>query len=269
MKILLVGNPNVGKSVVFFRLTGAKVIASNYPGTTVSLHKGFMNLLGIKAEITDVPGTYSLEPTNKAEEVVTKLIDSADLIINVIDATNLERNLYLTLELIQKTNKPLLVVLNMWDETRHKGIEIDIKQLQELLDVPVVATCGLTGEGIKDLVYKIKEARISSLKDSKESIWAEIGEIVGKVQKLHHRHHTLLDILQDLSIKPPFSFFTAAVVVFISFVIIRFIGEGLINYVFDPLFENFYTPLMMKLSALLKEGGFLHSFLIGDLIEGK
>jgi ferrous iron transport protein B len=268
MKILLVGNPNVGKSVVFFRLTGAKVIVSNYPGTTVTVNKGFMKLLDIGAEIIDVPGTYSLEPTNKAEEVATKLIDDADLIINIIDATNLERNLYLTLELIKKTNKPLLVVLNIWDETKHKGIEIDVGKLQDLLGIPVVATCGLTGEGIKDLVYKIKEAKVSPLKELREPIWLEIGEIISKVQKLHHRHHTFLDILQEISIKPPFSFFVAALVVFISFSIIRFVGEGLINYVFDPFFKNFYTPLIMKLSGLLQEGGFLHSFFIGDLING-
>ena len=149
MKILLVGNPNVGKSVIFSRLTGAKVIASNYPGTTVELAKGFLKFKDIEAEVVDSPGTYSLKPTTKAEKVAVKLISESDLIINVIDATNLERNLYLTLELIHNTEKPVLVVLNMWDETKHKGISIDIKKLEKFLGVPLVCTCALSGEGIK------------------------------------------------------------------------------------------------------------------------
>ncbi len=268
MKVLLIGNPNVGKSVIFSRLTGAKVIAANYPGTTVEFAKGFMKFLNIEAEVIDAPGTYSLEPTSRAEQVATSLIDDTDLIINVIDATNLERNLYLTLELIRKTDKPLLVALNMWDETKHKGIEIDKEKLERSLGVPVVTTCALTGEGIKELVQRMNDAKISSLKDLKDPIWFEIGEVVEKVQKLSHRHHTPLNVLQDLSIKPPFSFLIAAVVVFFSFSIIRFIGEGLINYVFNPFFENFYSPVIMKLSSFLGEGSFLHSTLIGDLIGG-
>jgi len=268
MKVLLIGNPNVGKSVVFYRLTGAKVISSNYPGTTVGFTKGYMSFLDIKAEVIDVPGAYSLEPATKAEEVALKLLDEADVVVNIVDATNLERNLYLTLELMHKLNKPLVVVLNMWDETKHRGIEIDLKKLQDLLGVPVAATCALTGEGIKDLVYKIKKAKVSFLKSSKEKIWPEIGEIVSQTQKLSHRHHTFLDILQDLSIKPPFSFFIAAAVVFCSFSIIRFVGEGLINNVFNPLFEKIYTPLIMKLSALLGAGGFPHNILIGEIGAG-
>jgi len=210
-----------------------------------------------------------VESVAPSEEVATNLIDQADLIINVIDSTNLERNLYLTLELIRKVNKPLLVVLNMWDETKHKGIEINKDEFERSLGVPVVTTCALTGEGIKELVQRINEAKISSLKHFKKPIWFEIGEVVEKVQKLHHRHHTPLDILQDLSIKPPFSFLVAVVVVFFSFSLVRFIGEGLINYVFNPFFDNFYSPIMLKLSNLLGESSFLHSTLIGNLINGK
>ena len=124
-----------------------------------------MSFLNIKSEVIDLPGIYSLESSTKAEEVATRLLGKADLIINVVDATNLERNLYLTLEIIRKINKPLLVVLNMWDETKHKGIQIDLDKLEDLLGVPVVATCGLTGEGVKDLVYKIEKATTSPLKD--------------------------------------------------------------------------------------------------------
>ena len=107
-KVLLMGNPNVGKSVFFSRLTGVHVIASNYPGTTISFTKGFMKIGNEQVEVIDVPGTYTLEPTCKAEEVACKMLKETveeglkrgDLIIDVVDATNLERNLYLTLELM-------------------------------------------------------------------------------------------------------------------------------------------------------------------------
>jgi ferrous iron transport protein B len=268
MKVVLTGNPNVGKSVVFNRLTGARVISSNYPGTTVNVAKGKMHFFNIRAEVIDTPGSYSLEPSTKAEEVAVNLVDEADLVIDVIDATNLERNLYLTLELIRKKNKPLIVVLNMWDETKHKGVSIDREKLEEFLGVPVVTTCALSGEGIKDLVFAINKARKSHLKDLKEPLWIEIGKIVEKVQKLTHRHHSFLDILEEISIRPPFCFFIAAGIIFLSFFIVRFIGEGFINYLFNPLFDNFYTPLIMKLSSVLGPGSFFHSLFVGDLIGG-
>jgi len=269
MKILLIGNPNVGKSVIFHRLTGVRVVVSNYPGTTVEFTKGYMRFFDLEAEVIDVPGTYSLHPTSKAEEVAVKLIDASDVLINIVDATNLERNLHLTLELINKKEKPLIVVLNIWDETKHKGIEIDVKKLEDILGVPVVTTCGLSGEGIKDLVFKIKQAKLSPLRTKEVPLWSEMGNIIEKVQKLHHRHHTFVDIMQELSIKPPFAFFFALAVVFISFVVVRFIGEGFINYICNPFFERIYNPLAMKLSTILGEGGFLHTVLIGHLVEGK
>jgi len=266
MKILLVGNPNVGKSVLFSRLTGARVIASNYPGTTVSFTKGRFSFLGINGELIDAPGTYSLNPTSKAEEVAVDLIEESDLIINVIDATNIERNLLLTLEIMQNIKKPLIVALNMWDETKHRGVEIDIARLREMLGIEVAATCGLTGEGIAELIRKIKKAKIPQVE--RKDIWTFIGTIVSSVQKLHHRHHTFSDVVQEASIRPPWAWVIAAFMVLLSFQTVRFIGEGLINYIFNPLFDNFYTPFIMKLSALIKDGSFLHSILIGQLNNG-
>ncbi len=268
MKILLLGNPNVGKSVIFSRLTGTKVIVSNYPGTTVEFTKGFIKIFDFKAEIIDAPGSYTLTPTNKAEEVAVKLIKEADIIINVVDATNLERNLLLTLEIIKNVKKPLIIALNMWDETKHKGIKIDIEKLKKILDVEVVPTCGLSGEGIKELVLKLREVKISSLDLENEDIWKFIGEIITSVQKLSHRHHTFVDFLQEISIKPPWAYVVAVGVILVSFFIIRFIGEFLINYIFDPFFENFYSPLILKLSSLIKSNNFFHSILIGDIKEG-
>jgi len=86
------------------------------------------------------------------------MLKQGDLVINIVDATNLERNLYLTMELVER-NIPVIVALNMWDDTGHKGIEIDVKRLEEILGVPVVPTCGLTGAGIKELVSRLGEVR--------------------------------------------------------------------------------------------------------------
>lgn len=268
-KILLMGNPNVGKSAFFSRLTGAKVIISNYPGTTVEFTQGYMKIDDTSPAVIDVPGTYSLKPTSKAEEVAVEMLREGDAVINVVDATNLERNLYLTLELLEK-NAPLIVALNIWDDTKHKGIEIDVKKLEEILGIPIIPTCSLTGEGIKEVVEhipKVKPKKIEPLKD--EERWKYIGKIINEVQKIHHRHHTFLDILEDLSMKPLTGGPIALLVTLLAFFVIRFIGEGLIGYVFEPFFNRIWLPLMMKLSALLTPDNFLHTILIGNIIEGR
>jgi ferrous iron transport protein B len=263
-KIVLMGNPNVGKSVVFSRLTGANVIASNYPGTTVDFSKGKLRYESINYEIIDAPGTYSLEPSNKAEEVAVKMLKDADIIINVIDSTNLERNLYLTLELLEK-NKPIILVLNLWDETKHLGIHIDEKRLARILNVPVVPTVALTGEGIKNLVANIKNAKINEeiKPTSEEGRWIEIGSLIKKVEMVEHRHHTLRDRISDLTIRPLTGIPIALGIIFISFWIVRNIGEGLITYILDPIFDNYYIPLIDGISEQIGPG-IIHNLLIGD-----
>jgi len=268
-KILLMGNPNVGKSAVFSRLTGARVIISNYPGSTVEFMQGYTKLDGERPIVIDVPGTYSLQATNKAEEVAVEMLEQGDVVVNIVDATNLERNLYLTLQLLQR-HVPVVIALNMWDDTKHRGITIDVEKLEHILGVPVVPTCGLTGEGIKHLIEQIPKARAPKKPPcTPEKCWDEIGLIVQEVQKLTHRHHTLLERLEDLSIKPLWGYLLGAVVVFVSFWIVRFLGEGLISYCFEPFFEHVWLPLMYKLSALLGGSGLLHHILIGELINGE
>lgn len=266
-KILLMGNPNVGKSVIFSRLTGVRVIASNYPGTTVEFTRGRMRLGHELVEIIDVPGTYDLHPTSPAEQVAVQMAKQGDLIVNVVDATNLERNLNLTLQLL-KEGKPLMVALNLWDETRHIGISIDVDRLRTILGVPVVPTCAITGEGIAELVSAIPQATSSALQYDEDKRWEKVGEIVSLVQTIAHRHHTWLERLEDLSIKPVTGLPLAVITLFVVFQIIRFIGEGLIGLIFEPMFERLWAPLMMRVSGLLGSG-FLHDILIGKLVEGQ
>lgn len=267
-KIVLMGNPNVGKSVVFSRLTGAKVISSNYPGTTVDFSKGKMRIDEKPVEIIDAPGTYSLEASNKAEEVASKMLKKADIVISVIDSTNLERNLLLTLELLEK-DIPVIIALNLWDEAHHSGIEIDEKKLEKLLGVPVVPTVALTGEGIKELVSRINEAKTNDKikPTSEEGRWIEIGSIIKKVENIQHRHHTLRDRFSDYTIQPLTGIPIAFGILFLAFWVVRFIGENLV-YIFDLFFENIYKPIVMGLSNLVGPG-LLHDLLIGRLIDGE
>ena len=267
-RILLIGNPNVGKSVFFSRITGVKVIASNYPGTTVGFTKGSMKLGEEEVEVIDVPGTYTLEPTSKAEEVASQMLQDGDLVINVADATNLERNLYLTQELLER-QIPVIVALNIWDDTKHKGITIDVAKLEERLGVPVLPTVAVTGQGIKELVDRIPEAISPALPQrTHDERWAAVGDIIEHVQTITHHHHTWLERLQDASVKPRTGLPIAAFTLVASFFVIRFIGEGLIGYVMEPLFDKLWAPLMMKLSGLLGSG-FWHDMLIGKLFDGE
>jgi len=268
IKILLMGNPNVGKSVIFSRLTGVRVVSSNYPGTTVNYTSGFMKIDGRQVEIIDVPGTYTLEPTCEAEKIAAEMLETGDVVINVVDATNLERNLYLTLQLMEM-KIPMVVALNLWDDTRHRGIEINLEKLREILGVPVIPTSGLNGQGIKELVTSIPEAvSPPPLTKSRDERWSVVGSITDQVQQIFHRHHTWFERLEDASVKPKTGLLIASVVLAGSFMVIRLIGEFLINHLLDPLFHSLWLPVLMKLSALMGGSGLLHDVIVGKLMGG-
>ncbi len=267
-RIVLMGNPNIGKSVVFSRLTGAEVITSNYPGTTVDFSRGKARIQGEPVELIDAPGTYSLQPTSPVEEVAVEVLRWADLIVNVVDSTNLERNLFLTLELLE-SKKPMIVVLNMWDEAKRSGVQIDLDGLEARLQVPVVATTALTGEGIAELVRRLDQARYPADDEalSEEEMWTQIGRITREVQKVTHRHPGIGSKISEATIKPATGMPIALLILIATFGTVRFIGEGLISHLFEPLFE-LYRPLAMSISSGLGPG-MLHDFIIGKLLDGE
>ena len=268
MRILLMGNPNVGKSVVFSRLTGIRVFSSNYPGTTVNYTRGYMKLGDDQAEVIDVPGTYTLEPTCEAEEVALRMLGTGDTVVNVVNATNLERNLYLTLQLLER-GVPVIVTLNMWDDAAHQGIRIDLDKLQSMLGVPVVPTVATTGQGIKALVDDLPKAvSPGSPVRSRDERWAAVGSIVEQVQRVSHRHHTWFERVADASVRPISGGIIALAVLAMAFLVVRLIGENLISYVLDPLFGHLWAPLLARLSEFLGGGGFLHDIVIGKLVDG-
>ena len=249
-KIALVGNPNVGKSLVFSRITGIGVISANYAGTTVEIKKGLLHYHDKDYELLDMPGIYSLEAFSKADEAALRLVDEADIIVNIVDATTLERNLTLTLQLVGK-RKPMVVCLNFWDDTKHKGIMLNARELESILDVPVVTTSAFRNEGISDLVASFERARASGFTYNAKDEWSRIGFIVSKVQKLSHRHHTFWELLSDVTLHPLGGIVCALVVMIATFAIIRFLGEGLSGRLFEPLYSRYYYPFISHLVSLI------------------
>ena len=154
--VALVGNPNVGKSSLFNSLTGLNQSVGNWPGKTVEVAEGKLAYKGTKIKVVDLPGTYSLTSFSE-EEVVTRdyvLSGEADVIINVVDATALERNLFLTLQLMEMS-APLIIALNMVDEASKKGIAIRVDKLSKILGVPVIPIVATSGLGLTELMEAV------------------------------------------------------------------------------------------------------------------
>ena len=156
--IAIVGTPNVGKSVIFNKLTGAYVTVSNYPGTTVDIARGKSRIAEEKVEVVDTPGMYSLLPITEEERVARLLLftERPQVVLHVVDARNLDRMLPLTLQLIE-AGLPVILDLNMMDELEAAGFEIDVAKLEIELHIPVVATVATTGCGLDDLRRRVVE----------------------------------------------------------------------------------------------------------------
>lgn len=156
-KIAILGSPNVGKSVLFNRLTGVYVTVSNYPGTTVEVSRGKTKIGEKEYEVIDTPGVYSLLPVTEEERVTRRILlnEKLDLIIHIADAKNLERMLPLTLQLIE-TGVPVILVLNIIDEAEKIGMRINIGGIEKDLKIPVAACVSTTGRGIDILKGRIE-----------------------------------------------------------------------------------------------------------------
>ncbi|MHB1005643.1 MAG: FeoB small GTPase domain-containing protein [Chloroflexota bacterium] len=156
--VAIVGNPNVGKSVTFNRLTGLYANVSNYPGTTVSVSRSKALLNGHEYEVVDTPGMYALMPITEEERVARAILlgEKPVLVVHVVDAKNLERMLPFTLQLIE-AGLPVLLDLNLMDEAQQLGMQIDIGELSRRLGVTVVPTVATSGRGVEELKRRIDE----------------------------------------------------------------------------------------------------------------
>ncbi len=185
MIVALAGNPNTGKSTIFNALTGMKQHVGNWPGVTVEKKEGEMEINGTRVKVVDLPGTYSLTAYS-LEEIITRnfiIEEKPDIIVDIIDASNLERNLYLLTELLELHSK-IIVVLNMFDEAQKK-YNIDVDLMSKILGLPVVPAVGIRGKGIDELKEKILRGKFNPKKvEYPEDVEKRIEKIEEKIKKL-------------------------------------------------------------------------------------
>ncbi|MHA1907021.1 MAG: FeoB small GTPase domain-containing protein [Candidatus Thorarchaeota archaeon] len=209
IKVALIGNPNVGKSVIFNNLTGMKQHTGNWPGKTVEVKEGYFNFKDHEFEVIDLPGVYSLSAVSEDEQVAREyLIDHRpDVVVDILNASQLERNLYLTLQLIE-LQVNLVLVLNMYDIVQKRHDTIDIPRLSELLGAPIVVTTATKKKGMDDLRQAILDVvpdHTHRLEDGEDIVVEHLpGDINGR-DHLHyhpkHHHHGEFEKLRPPTIK--------------------------------------------------------------------
>jgi ferrous iron transport protein B len=189
--IALAGNPNVGKSVIFNQLTGVDVISANYPGTTMELNMASTRLGGLKIGVMDLPGTYALGAISDDQRVARKCIleGHPHIIVFIADATNLERNLYMLLQLIE-LKRPMIVALNLVDEAKRLGYEVDHEKLSRMLGIPVIPTVAVQGKGIEELLKTSVDVAIGNIepKPMRVSYGRDIEDIIDELEKTALKH---------------------------------------------------------------------------------
>jgi ferrous iron transport protein B len=303
-KLVLVGNPNVGKSVFFNHLTGIYVDVSNFPGTTVDISTGkYKDYI-----VMDTPGIYGVSSFNEEETVARDVILDADIILNIVDSVHLDRDLFLTKQLIDM-GKPVIVGLNMMDELQKNGIEIDVKMLEELLGVPVIQTAAAKRMGMEEISESLKQARKGN-RDSKlagmikemaistgseaeallileddeiiadrhgikapglrDGIYLDrrraVEDIVDKVLKESSRGASFGVMLGRWMLKPVTGIPLLAVTLYVMYEIIGiFVAGTIVGFTEETLMEGIYKPFIMSvLSPTLSESSFIGSVLIGE-----
>lgn len=188
MTIALAGNPNCGKTTLFNEITGSRQHVGNWPGVTVDKKEGFYKK-NKEIMVLDLPGTYSLSPYS-AEEIVARdyiVKERPDAVINIVDGTSLERNLYLTLQILE-TGIPAVLAVNMMDEVEAKGDKIDCGKLSELLQIPVVPIVARSGKGIHELMDVVAATVQNKTQAAELSVFdADIADSI----------HAIADVLGD------------------------------------------------------------------------
>ena len=277
MKIALVGNPNTGKSTIFNSLTGSNQKISNYPGVTVEKKSGYFELNNQKIEVVDLPGIYALSAYSEDEVIAKNFLtqEKPDILINIIDSSNIERNLYLTLQLMS-LNIPMITVLNMIDVAKNRGIFIDIPKLTSILGIPVVPTIGKNKKAatkLKDLIlnfviddqlYHVQE--IVPLIDEEQfnnQIYIKLEEIISQtvtesseVSKTYTDH--IDTVVTHRFIGPFLLLFTLWLVYNFTFLS----SDYLVKY-----FELFFSYLHNLIQNNLSDG-YLKSVLTSAVIDG-
>ncbi len=301
-KIVLAGNPNVGKSVIFNALTGLYTDVSNYPGTTLNMACGRLG----SDVLIDTPGVYGVSSLSDEETIARDIILSADIVVNVANAVHLEQDLFLTLQIIDM-GIPLIVVLNMIDDADSEGIKINVPLLEKMLGVPVVSMAAESGIGVDDLKRKLKAARPGNVAPSlqekiekihppagrreallilegdpsisaiygldpgteREALYLErrerVNNIVSKVIRETGGEASFSSRLGRLMLRPATGFPLLALTLWAVY---ELIGVFLAGYIVDStgeLMSNYYEPAVRSLlSALVPSGSVVNTLLAGE-----
>ncbi len=276
-KILLMGHPNVGKSVFFTHLTGIDAISSNFAGTTVSYTQGKMLLKESSYTLIDVPGVFSLTTTSEAEEVAQLFLKSQpQAIICVLDATNLQRSLELALEL-QGYDIPTVYALNFLDVAKEKGIQIQVPLLSQLLNAPVIETVAVKGQGFESLkaalmaIMRSKEScpscpssSCASCSLSDTTVYDTAKEITQKVRTTTSPADKKKATLSDWMIRPSTGIPIALLIMALALGIIVGGGKALRAVFFLPLVNGLIIPFFRNVFGSFIPEGLLQNVLIGE-----
>ncbi len=298
--VLLMGLPNVGKSVIFNRLTGLNVRAANYCGTTVEFTAGTMVLGEKEVNLVDVPGTYSLHAKNDAEAVAVEMLHGGETkmvaggehcgsdpscpitnlekpsaVVCVVDAGHMEASLYLLLQ-IQQQGLPIIVVLNRSDLAREKGYRIDANALSQELDLPVIPTVAVTGEGMEELKHQISQLiqkkSYSASQTPAEVTWERVENICQQVwEKDHMETQTIREKWGDLLTRPWPGLPMAIVIIGLIFGVVVGLGLQLRQQILLPFFRGLIFPQIEFLVTQIVPEGALQNIFIGEygfLIKG-
>lgn len=255
IKVALVGNPNVGKTSILNHLVKRDLKIGNWPGVTVEKKEGYTTFQDYKITFIDLPGVYTLEEIISEDEKITLdfLINGEyDIILNIIETPRIERDLYLTCQLLDM-EKPIILVLNMIDEAEDLGIEVDTKRLSELLKTKIIKTNGRTGEGVKDILPAIIEVYENNvrpveivysseieekLKNKEGSKWTKLENLIKEDQKLY-------EIIKEKRLR--FSKGLAKEVTYRRILHKRTITEILDSVFLHPFLGNIFLLLIMYL----------------------
>jgi len=274
-RLALVGNPNVGKSVIFSHLTGRYVTVSNYPGTTVEITRGIGIVDGKKVEVIDTPGMNSLIPSSEDEKVARDILlqEHPDVVVQVADAKNLRRTLLLTLQL-KEMGFPLILNLNMMDEAEQRRIEIDIKKLEEILAVKIIPTIATEGIGVFELKQSIKNKidsenpyQIKELSETLHEVRKRQREVIklsDLVLKKAPRGTLFLERMGDFTMRPLTGIPVLLIVLWLLYELVGVLAaQNGVDFMEEVVFGKFINPWTIKLVNWLIPLPLLREFLVG------
>jgi ferrous iron transport protein B len=290
-KIVLAGNPNVGKSVIFNKLTNSYAEVSNYPGSTVEISKAVVN----DFEIIDSPGIYGIGEFNEEETIAKNIIIKADKVINVVSALSLERDLFLTYQLID-LGIPFIVALNQTDEAQKRGICIDINKLEEMLGVKIFPTVAVKNQGI-DALKKAIGLNIESPKnctpelaeiiknsgqnripevlafennpENTEKIYTDrrktINEIVKNCVSESSRHLSISEKIGRALLNPVFGLSSSLFVLYFLYKFIGvFVAGDIVDFLENSVILKYYTPWITGIVENTINSHIIKNFTVGE-----